>query len=236
MDGYTVSEAASVLGVSTERVWELLARGVLAGTPEGPSGMVVFLQPRPGPMPTPSPSTQDAGDAGSGRQRGPNGHDGELSPFRELLTEFRNLTERYGQALLALGEARGEVASLRGRVELLEARIDLRLPPPQGVPPRRAAWEFAAPEEPEEAVDAKPSAVGAVPADVAPEASAPAEPELGTGAAAPTLAPPAPAKRPRRGEKAAKRRSPARTETRRRPALAEALARAEDPTLAGLPG
>ena len=52
----------------------------------------------------------------------------EASPFRELLTEFRNLTERYGQALLALGEARGEVAALRTRVELLEARVDLRLP------------------------------------------------------------------------------------------------------------
>ena len=51
-----------------------------------------------------------------------------MSAFRELLTEFRNLTERYGQALLALGEARGEVASLRTRVDLLEARLDLRLP------------------------------------------------------------------------------------------------------------
>ena len=35
MEGYSVTEAASILGVPTERVWELLARGVLAGAPEG---------------------------------------------------------------------------------------------------------------------------------------------------------------------------------------------------------
>jgi hypothetical protein len=129
MDGYSVTEAASVLGVPTERVWELLARGILAGTPEGETGMRVFLQPRPGAPP-----------ADPLRERGQNGNGGtrepapELSPFRELLTEFRSLTERYGQALLALGEARGEVASLRSRVDLLEARIDLRLPTAQSAP------------------------------------------------------------------------------------------------------
>ena len=48
MDGYSVTEAASVLGVPVERVWELLARGVLAGAPEGETGMRVFLQPRAG--------------------------------------------------------------------------------------------------------------------------------------------------------------------------------------------
>src|SRR6188508_1225175 len=118
MEGYSVTEAASVLGVPTERIWELLARGVLSGAPEGETGMRVFLQPRPAPTAS-DPSR-------------PNGHgtepERELSPFRELLTEFRNLTERYGQALLALGESRGEVASLRSRVDLLEARIDFRLP------------------------------------------------------------------------------------------------------------
>jgi hypothetical protein len=118
MEGYSVTEAASVLGVPIERIWELLARGVLSGAPEGETGMRVFLQPRPAPAP-PEP-------------HGPNGHSGEpereLSPFRELLTEFRNLTERYGQALLALGESRGEVAALRSRVDLLEARMDLSLP------------------------------------------------------------------------------------------------------------
>jgi DNA-directed RNA polymerase specialized sigma24 family protein len=34
MEGYSVTEAASILGVPTERVWELLARGVLSGSPE----------------------------------------------------------------------------------------------------------------------------------------------------------------------------------------------------------
>lgn len=121
MEGYSVTEAASVLGVPTERVWELLARGVLSGAPEGQTGMRVFLQPRPAPPAAEEPATSN-GDAA---QRGA---EVEASPFRELLTEFRNLTERYGQALLALGESRGEVASLRSRVDLLEARMDLRLP------------------------------------------------------------------------------------------------------------
>jgi hypothetical protein len=135
MDGYSVQEAASVLGVAEGRVWELLARGVLLGTPEGDS-MRVFLKAEPGPIATSArgepPRTN--GNGGS--------HDvGEASAFRELLTEFRNLTERYGQALLALGEARGEVAGLRSRVDLLEARLDLRLPPPLEAAP--VAWESA---------------------------------------------------------------------------------------------
>jgi hypothetical protein len=137
MEGYSVTEAASVLGVPTERVWELLARGVLAGRPEGESGMRVFLQPRPAsappsmemPPPTPPPAREP---------------ERELSPFRELLTEFRNLTERYGQALLALGEARGEVAALRSRVDLLEARMDLRLPMGAAVAGPPIGWEASA--------------------------------------------------------------------------------------------
>ena len=48
MDGYSVKEAATVLGVPKRRVWELIARGVLSGAPEGDGGMRVFLQPRPG--------------------------------------------------------------------------------------------------------------------------------------------------------------------------------------------
>ncbi len=47
----------------TERVWELLARGVLAGAPEGETGMRVFLQPRPAPAPV-TPVTDDAGILG----------------------------------------------------------------------------------------------------------------------------------------------------------------------------
>ncbi|HUF06460.1 MAG TPA: hypothetical protein VMP86_03615 [Candidatus Binatia bacterium] len=119
MEGYSVTEAASVLGVPTERVWELLARGVLSGAAEGETGMRVYLQPRPAPA-TPEPRRANGDRDRDEPER-------ELSPFRELLSEFRGLTERYGQALLALGEARGEVATLRSRVDLLEARMDLRL-------------------------------------------------------------------------------------------------------------
>lgn len=136
MDGYSVQEAASVLGVAEGRVWELLARGVLLGTPEGDS-MRVFLKAQPGPVATAGTRDEPPRTNGNGGSHG----DGEASAFRELLTEFRNLTERYGQALLALGEARGEVAGLRSRVDQLEARLDLRLPPPLEAAP--VAWESA---------------------------------------------------------------------------------------------
>src|SRR5687768_3476842 len=145
MEGYSVTEAASVLGVPTERVWELLARGVLSGEPEGETGMRVFLQPRPAPAPV-SP----ADDPVTARSNGP---ERELSPFRELLTEFRSLTERYGQALLALGESRGEVASLRSRVDLLEARMDLRLPMGSSAPAGEG-WPTPVPAVAPEAVAA----------------------------------------------------------------------------------
>jgi hypothetical protein len=135
MDGYSVQEAASVLGVAEGRVWELLARGVLLGTPEGDS-MRVFLKTQPGPIASAGTHDESPRTNGNG---GSQGATGEASAFRELLTEFRNLTERYGQALLALGEARGEVAGLRSRVDQLEARLDLRLPPPVDVAP--AAWD-----------------------------------------------------------------------------------------------
>ncbi|HTI29136.1 MAG TPA: hypothetical protein VL687_02070 [Methylomirabilota bacterium] len=136
MDGYSVQEAASVLGVAEGRVWELLARGVLLGTPEGDS-MRVFLKSQPGPIANAGTRDEPQRTNGNGGSHG----DGEASAFRELLTEFRNLTERYGQALLALGEARGEVAGLRSRVDQLEARLDLRLPPPLEATP--VAWESA---------------------------------------------------------------------------------------------
>jgi hypothetical protein len=135
MDGYSVQEAASVLGVAEGRVWELLARGVLLGTPEGDS-MRVFLKAQPGPIASAGTHDESPRTNGNG---GSQGTTGEASAFRELLTEFRNLTERYGQALLALGEARGEVAGLRSRVDQLEARLDLRLPPPIDSAPIGAA-------------------------------------------------------------------------------------------------
>jgi hypothetical protein len=135
MDGYTVDEAAEVLGIPGKHVWELITTGVLAASSEGRSGMRVFLQPR---------TTTEMESTGSGEPRG-----WEATPFRELLTEFRNLTERYGQALLALGEARGEVASLRGRVDLLEARIDVRHAPARIAPV--GSWPSAPSLDDEEA-------------------------------------------------------------------------------------
>lgn len=145
MDGYSVNEAAAVLGIPEGRVWELLARGVLAGSTEVGGDMRVIL--RGSAVPEVAPPTP-AANGGHGTQGATNGgsNGGELSAFRELLTEFRNLTERYGQALLALGEARGEVASLRGRVELLEARVEFRLP---RVEAPMAAWESGSQSEPD---------------------------------------------------------------------------------------
>ncbi|MEX1073146.1 MAG: hypothetical protein WED86_05545 [Chloroflexota bacterium] len=203
IDGYSVQEAASVLGVPEGRVWELLARGVLSGTPEGDS-MRVFLKPQPGPI-------VSAGTGSHGEPPRTNGNGGshggaEASAFRELLTEFRNLTERYGQALLALGEARGEVAGLRSRVDLLEARLDLRLPPARDAAP--VAWEAAPAAAPE-----------------------------------PPLPAPATVRAPRRQRATAPSAPPKATSTRKarssREAIAgfaEALARAEDPTSAEMPG
>lgn len=146
MDSYSVNEAAAVLGIPEGRVWELLARGVLAGSTEVGGDMRVVLRgatlPDAANAPAPNGLRHDT-NGGNGENGG--GH-GELTPFRELLTEFRNLTERYGQALLALGESRGEVAALRGRVDLLEARIEHRLPWTEAPP---AGWNAEALPEPE---------------------------------------------------------------------------------------
>ena len=243
MDGYSVKEAATVLGVPKRRVWELIARGVLSGAPEGDGGMRVFLQPRPA---RPSPLSAAARDDPP-RTNGNGGHveSGEGSPFREILTEFRSLTERYGQALLALGEARGEVAALRSRVELLEARLDLRLPGPRTS--STVAWEMPeymppappAPDVPDapEAADAQVAEdleVSAV--DAAEEF---AEHEATTGAAAPTpyVRAPSPIHAPDEAppEKDASRRRRLRSHSAIA-GIAEALERAQDPTLADLPG
>ncbi len=141
IDGYSVKDAATVLGIPERRVWELIARGVLSSAPEGPDGMRVYLQPPAAPTQPPAEARTNRTDEDDPpRHNGNGGGSHEMSPFRELLTEFRNLTERYGQALLALGEARGEVAALRTRVELLEARMDLRLPGTR--PAATVAWEI----------------------------------------------------------------------------------------------
>lgn len=200
MEGYSVTEAASILGVPTERVWELLARGVLSGAAEGETGMRVYLQPRPAPPP---PAVEQSRSNGNPAQREP---DRELSPFRELLTEFRNLTERYGQALLALGEARGEVAALRSRVDLLEARMDLRLPMGGGMP---APTPWSAPT-------AEPAA-----------RPSPPEPRVGGDDEGEAVEPAGD------DDRRARRRRSARHATE---SFAEALARAEDPTRPELPG
>lgn len=197
MQGYSVTEAASVLGVPTERVWELLARGILSGTSDGETGMRVFLQPRPAPAPAPAAAEPSPGNGGA---REP---ERELSPFRELLTEFRNLTERYGQALLALGESRGEVAALRSRVDLLEARMDLRL-----------SSEAAAPAWPSTPMPL------------------PTERQVATGAAQRPLAGAESERVDEEEDHRARRRGPRRATQ----SFAEALARAEDPSIPELPG
>jgi hypothetical protein len=212
MDGYSVQDAASVLGVPEARVWELIARGVLAGNPEPDGAMRVVLRAASAPA-TPN-----------------GGHEPELSPFRELLTEFRNLTERYGQALLALGESRGEVAALRSRVDLLEARVDLRLGP--GRPVSTVAWEVPdqqrgpAPEEPEPKPEATTAEAAA--AEAAGEAAEAAAEAATTGppmAERPIEQPTHPASRARR-----------RGGTPSSVDFADALARAQDPSLPELPG
>ena len=182
--------------------------------------MRVFLQPRPAPI------AVDESPRGNGHPaaREP---DTEASPFRELLTEFRNLTERYGQALLALGEARGEVASLRSRVDVLEARMDLRLPLSSPMP-GGSTWPGApeptsqpqlapAPEPPPEPMAPdlpQPSPAPAPPPAAEADASPGTDDEPGT-------------------DRSARRK-------RGRPHFsddfAEALARAEDPSPAVLPG
>jgi len=200
IDGYTVQEAASVLGVPEGRVWELLARGVISGTPVGDS-MRVHLRARAEPMvATHEPPPRSNGNGGSNAGS-------EASAFRELLTEFRNLTERYGQALLALGEARGEVAGLRSRVELLESRLDLRLPAEAA--PAPVAW--TAPEP-----------------DIEAPALTPAEERSGRQR---TRKPPA------RKLKSSSAATPPKGPGRRATVagIAEALARAEDPSPAELP-
>jgi hypothetical protein len=254
MDGYSVEEAAEVLGIPQGRVWELIARGVLGGASEGRSDMRVFLKPPSGG------GSQTAGEGSGSRANG--GTHVEASPFRELLTEFRNLTERYGQALLALGEARGEVAALRSRVEVLEARMDLR-------PPLRAAstvaWELpdryaSQPAGAESTTEAEPAPLTEE-AEPMPEPHPPAEPsaeaapeaEPSEAGPATTAEPDAVAEEPVaevtvvvHAEPAAadegvvqEPEPPKRRITGGRAAvagLAEALARAEDPTLADLPG
>ena len=202
IDGYTVPEAASVLGVPEGRVWELLARGVISGTPEGDSMRVHLRARSEPPVAAQQPGPKSNGNGGS------NGGS-EASAFRELLTEFRNLTERYGQALLALGEARGEVAGLRSRIELLESRLDLRLPGPAA--PAAVAWTASEPV--------------ATPPTAAPSAPAAKEP---VAPVAPPRPPKARARKGRSGPTTAPRRSAVA-------GIAAALARAQDPSAAELP-
>ncbi len=242
MEGYTVEEAATVLGVPEGRVWELLARGVLAGTPAEGGGMRVHLRGVPSAVserpasPEPAARTRPSDGHGNGTRAGEH-PDPEVSPFRELLTEFRNLTERYGQALLALGEARGEVAGLRARVEVLETRLDLRLPGPPGWPVPQAA-----PEPAPAALEPAPDAPAAP--EPAPAAAEPA-PAAAEGPSAPSGEPAIPAMPPTEaggtGESAdgEKARRPHRRRGRSRSGIsgiAEALARADDPSVGTLPG
>jgi len=285
MNGFSVDEAAEVLGIPQGRIWELIARGVLAGAAEVGGSMRVYLKGEPGQAIPMAGTDTEARTNGNGHRTNGEAH-AELSPFRELLTEFRNLTERYGQALLALGEARGEVAALRSRVDLLEARMDMRLPVR---PASTVAWEMpdlpARQREPAPVTDRPPepaaqsseadaSAPEQIVADQEPEAEAPfadtapmpelqpeeaqtieaSEPDaaaLDSGSI--EYAPAEEAAEPQALEQQAAELQaaelgdhpePIESEPRARrwssreavANLTEALARAEDPTLASLPG
>ncbi len=247
MNGYSVDEAAEVLGIPQGRVWELIARGVLSGAAEGDGSMRVYLKNN---EPAGISESSADGEAGNGSSRSGNGTPhSELSPFRELLTEFRNLTERYGQALLALGEARGEVASLRSRVDLLEARMDMRLPVR---PSSTIAWEMPdmLPAPPAPAAD-EAGGEGTAAEGPGPNLPEPTESTLTEEAseAAPVATPgeePAAADTEAVEPTEAEQEHELQPTTEPRPRrwsshlavanLAEALARADDPALSALPG
>ena len=114
MEGYSVTEAASILGVPTERVWELLARGVLAGAAEGETGMRVYLQPRPAPAPP-------AADAGR-----PNGDASPREPEREQpVDRVPHVLGVEGMAqvvLHALAELHADLCPVLGHLPALDER------------------------------------------------------------------------------------------------------------------
>ena len=171
-ESYSISEAAKLLGVPQRRVWQLLERGVLTGALDERRRWRVYLAAgvetvaaRPAVV-----AASDADDP-SGRAASGNGHahggraaarrresgeprgstepmDAGGSYFRELLAELRHLQERYGQALLALGEARGETAALRSRLELLEGGREVLLEAPPPMEPRARAATGTAGEAP----------------------------------------------------------------------------------------
>lgn len=187
-EGYSIAEAAKLLGIPQRRVLQLLERGVLSAAVDERRRWRVYLAAADAPASlterdpssTEQPTEQTA-------DRATRGSPANGDHFSELLAELRHLQERYGQALLALGEARGETAALRSRVELLEGGPAL-----------------------------------------APAAPAPAEPARAPVPVveAPPVAEAPPAHRVRR-----------RSRTRAATAgLAEALARADDPSRSELPG
>ena len=142
-EGYTVAEAAELLGIPQRRVLQLIERGVLHGGLDERRRWRVHLVAPSEAVPTPdSRRDRSRGPASGDRDDGP----GEAAPgehavsdesrsnFRDLLAELRHLQERYGQALLALGEARGETAALRERLGHLESGRDVRLGAPVSPP------------------------------------------------------------------------------------------------------
>lgn len=127
-DGYTISEAAELLGIPQRKVTQLIERGVLQGGLDDRRRWRVYLS-APASVTAVRPPEPTTANGHTARPAEPPAGDAAASQFRDLLAELRHLQERYGQALLALGEARGETAALRGRVEQLERRTDLHLPP-----------------------------------------------------------------------------------------------------------
>ena len=182
--------------------------------------MRVFLKSMAGPMATAPPRDEPPKTNGNGGAHGPGE---EASAFHELLTEFRNLTERYGQALLALGEARGEVAGLRSRVELLEARLDFRLPASSERAP--VASGYACPEPAEPDMPEPPTPVSVAPPRPRAARPTPAKPKLARGQTCQAQA------RPRASQAFPSAKKPQSTRSAMT-GFADALARAQDPAVA----
>lgn len=141
-EGYSIAEAAKLLGVPQRRVMQLLERGVLTAVVDERRRWRVYLAASDAaevaggtltaePERPPSGRTRQARSASEDAEQ-PADSNGDH--FSQLLAELRHLQERYGQALLALGEARGEVSALRSRVELLEGGPAIAIPQPDPGP------------------------------------------------------------------------------------------------------
>ena len=218
-EGYTVAEAAELLGIPQRRVLQLIERGVLHGGLDerrrwrvhlvAPSGVVSPPDAAPGDGPAADEHATRNGERSTNAAEAEHAvSDESRGYFRELLAELRHLQERYGQALLALGEARGETAALRERLGNLESYREVRLGPEAPQPSRPAAQPVRTPSE---------TPQQHAPAAVRAEPDPPAEPTDREND------PPRPEPAPRSGRFGGS-------------SVSEAMARAKDPAAFELPG